>query len=320
MIGMILKSVGIGFGGAGLVALGLIASQHPNGGGAGKTLDFSGVQTGALLSDPQDVIMRDGYALQVRHIPANTGPLVVMVHGSSWNGLQFDGLARSLQAEILIPDLRGHGAKPGRRGDVDHIGQLEEDLADLISAKTKEGQKVVLLGHSSGGGLVVRMAGGAYANQIDAAVLLAPFLKYNAPTTRVQVGGWARALTRRIIGLSMLNGVGIRALNHLKVIEFNMPKSVLDGPYGDLATLSYSYRLNTSYAPRMDYMSDIAALPSFLLIAGAEDEAFAADQYEPLMSVATNQGAYRIVPDTNHLGVVDAPATAAAISEFLNDL
>ncbi len=317
---MVLKSVAIGFGGAGLVALGLIASQAPNGGGAGETLDFSGIQAGALLPDPQDVIMRDGYALKVRHIPSETGPLVVMVHGSSWNGLQFARLARSLQADILIPDLRGHGSKPGRRGDVDHIGQLEEDLADLISSKAKEEQKVVLLGHSSGGGLVVRMAGGAYGTHIDAAVLLAPFLKYNAPTTRVQVGGWARALTRRIIGLSMLNMVGIRALNHLKVIEFNTPQAVLDGPYGDLATLSYSYRLNTSYAPRMDYTSDIAALPPFLLIVGAEDEAFVADQYEPVMSEVTNKGRYLRVPDTNHLGVVDASATAAAISEFLNDL
>ena len=317
---MILKSVAIGFGGAGLVALGLIASQAPNGGGAGETLDFSGIQTGASFPDPQDVIMRDGYALQVRHIPSETGPLVVMVHGSSWNGLQFAGLAQSLQADILIPDLRGHGAKPGRRGDVDHIGQFEEDLADLIASKAKEGQKVVLLGHSSGGGLVVRMAGGAYANQIDAAVLLAPFLKYNAPTTRVQVGGWARALTRRIIGLSMLNGVGIRALNHLKVIEFNMPQTVLDGPYGELATLSYSYRLNTSYAPRTDYTSDIAALPPFLLIVGAEDEAFVSDQYEPVMSEVTNKGRYLRVPDTNHLGVVDASATAVTLSEFLNDL
>lgn len=317
---MILKSVGIGFGGAGVVALGLIASQAPKGAGSGKTLDFSGVVSGGSLPDPQDVLMRDGYALQVRHIPAESGPLVVMVHGSGWNGLQFEGLARTLQADILIPDLRGHGAKPGRRGDVNHIGQLEEDLADLISAKVKEGQKVVLLGHSSGGGLVLRMAGGAYANLLDAAVLLAPFLKHNAPTTRVQAGGWARALTRRIIGLSMLNMVGIRALNHLKVIEFNMPQTVLDGPYGDLATLSYSYRLNTSYAPRLDYTSDIAALPPFLLIAGIKDEAFFAEQYEPVMSEVTNKGAYLLVEDTNHLGIVDAPATAMAIKELLNDL
>ena len=36
-------------------------------------------------------------------------------------------------AHIITPDLRGHGFSPERRGDIDYIGQLEDDLADLIS-------------------------------------------------------------------------------------------------------------------------------------------------------------------------------------------
>lgn len=307
---------------SGAVALGLIASGRPaTMTSADEGLDFTGVlRAGPAMPDPVSVPMRDGYDLQVRDFANDTGPLVVLVHGSGWNGFQFNALARDLQvnAHVIVPDLRGHGADPGRRGDVDYIGQLGDDLADLITATKRTGQKVVLIGHSSGGGLVVRFAGGAQGGMVDRAVLLAPFLKYNAPTTRPNAGGWARPWTRRIIGLSMLNAVGITALNHLTVMSFTMPKMVLEGSLGHLATTSYSYRLNTSYAPRAAYLQDIAALPPFLVIAGAADEAFFAQGYAPLMSGVTDKGRYVVVPEVGHLDIVDAPETLSYIQEVLD--
>ncbi|MFT7596923.1 MAG: hypothetical protein ACI8R4_004265, partial [Paracoccaceae bacterium] len=126
--------------------------------------------------------------------------------------------------------------------------------------------------------------------------------------------------TRRIIGLTMLNAVGITALNHLTVITFDMPRVVLDGPLGDTATTAYSYRLNTSYAPRRDYLKDIAALPRFLLVAGQEDEAFVAEGYAPLMQQVTDKGQYLLVPGQGHLGIVDAPKTATALQDFIDAL
>ncbi|MGR3323348.1 MAG: alpha/beta hydrolase [Pseudooceanicola sp.] len=305
------------------LSLGLIVSQRPGGAGpAGGGLDFSRLAT--ARADPlptRSVTMRDGTALAVRHLPGPDGaPLLVLVHGSGWHGGQFDGLARALEgaAEIVVPDLRGHGADPVRRGDVDYIGQMEDDIADLVGAFRAEGQRVVLAGHSSGGGLVVRFAGGAHGGLMNAAVLMAPFLKYDAPVTRENSGGWARPLTRRIIGLTMLNAAGITALNHLVAIEFNMPDSVLDGPQGDLATTAYSFRLNTGYAPRGDYLADVAALPDFVLVAGAEDEAFVAAGYEPLMSEVTPRGRYEIVPGAGHLDIFDRPETLALIREVLD--
>ncbi|APE43761.1 hypothetical protein BOO69_10310 [Sulfitobacter alexandrii] len=310
---------------AGAGALALIFTQRPGPMPGKGGLDFS-----ASLSTPrpdpaplQSVAMRDGYALQVRAFDSGreNAPMLVLVHGSGWHGLQFDGLARRLSAtaDVLVPDLRGHGTRPGNRGDVDYIGQLEDDLADLIEARRAPGQKVILGGHSSGGGLVVRFAGGRHGGLIDGAVLLAPFLKHNAPTTRPNSGGWARPLTRRIIGLSMLNAVGITALNDLPVIQFDMPRTVLDGPLGDTATTRYSYRLNSSYAPRADYLSDVAALPPFLLVAGTEDEAFDAGAYQPTMQAVTERGRYVLVPGAGHLGIVDAAATQAAIQGFLDE-
>ncbi|MEH6645622.1 alpha/beta hydrolase [Sulfitobacter sp.] len=324
MLVKILKYIIIAIVVALLVAVALVFSQRSKQLSGEGGLDFGGQLT-AGRDNPaplQSLPMRDGYPLQVRtYGGADNVPLFVLVHGSGWNGLQFDSLASGLSgvADVIVPDLRGHGIAPARRGDVDYIGQLEDDLAELIKAVAKPGQQVIMGGHSSGGGLVVRFAGGTHGDLLDGAVLLAPFLKHNAPTMRENVGGWTHVLTRRIIGLSILNTFRITALNHLPVVQFNMPRAVLDGPLGDTATTAYSYRLNTSYAPRSRYLQDVAALPPFILLAGNADEAFDASQYAPTMGNVTDKGRYDMLLGATHLDLVDDPRTQAIIKGFLNE-
>ncbi|MCR9127788.1 MAG: alpha/beta fold hydrolase [Rhodobacteraceae bacterium] len=307
------------------VALGLIVSQPAKGRVAPDAeggLDFSAQGGDATVwPAPEQARMRDGSRLTLRRFGTG-GPLVVLVHGSGWHGRQFARLAPVLGqgATVLVPDLRGHGASPDRRGDIDHIGQLEEDLADLVDLYRQPGQQTLFVGHSSGGGLVVRMAGGRYGDRIDSAVLLAPYLHHAAPTARPRSGGWAQPMVRRIIGLGMLNGLGIGVLNHLTVIRFAFPARVLDGPLGATATTSYSYRLNRSYAPRRTYLRDIAALPRFVLIAGRDDEAFVAARYAETMSAVTDRGRYVLLDGVGHLGVVDAPETRRLLREAIDAL
>ena len=307
------------------VAVALVFTQRPKAMQAEGGLDFSN-QIAQDISDPaplHSAQMRDGYGLKYRDYPSDVegAPLLVMVHGSGWHGLQFDSLAKALQAKahVIVPDLRGHGTAPGRRGDVGYIGQLEDDLADLIAVTRKPDQSLVMAGHSSGGGLVVRFAGGAQGRMLDGAILLAPFLKHNAPMTRANSGGWAHTLARRIIGLSILNTFRITALNHLPIIQFNMPAAVLEGTLGETATTQYSYRLNTSFAPRSDYLKDVAALPKFLLIAGSEDEAFDATLFAPTMVEVTDKGRYEVLSGANHLDVVNDPRALAKMESFLNE-
>lgn len=306
------------------LAIGLILSARP--GGLNDTdvsggLDFERLAGGVAPLPTEPATLRDGSTTLVRHVagPQN-GPLVVLVHGSGWDGGQFNGLAQELSAvaDVIAPDLRGHGAAPVRRGDVDYIGQMEDDLADLIETyRRDENQQVVMLGHSSGGGLVIRFANGLHGGMLSGAVLLAPFVQHDAPTMRENSGGWARVLTRRIVGLSMLNMVGIRALDHLVVVEFTMPKSVLDGAQGHRATTAYSWRLNQGYAPRRAWRDDIAALPAFLLLAGDQDEAFVAQQYEPVFSQVTDRGRYGLLAGVGHLDVVTDAAAVAQVRDFV---
>jgi pimeloyl-ACP methyl ester carboxylesterase len=266
-------------------------------------------------------VARDGSILGYRDIPGidDHAPLLVLIHGSGWYGVGYVDLARQISKlanyRVVVPDLRGHGLLADPRGDVAYIGQLEDDLRDFmdhLGAKS-----AVFAGHSSGGGLVVRLAGGTHGDMVKRAVLIAPFLKYNAPTTRVQAGGWAHTLTRRIIGLSMLNMVRLTHLNFLPVIQFNFTRSVLESDKGKHATTSYSHRMNTSFTPRMAYEQDIAKLPAFLLIVGANDEAFFADYYQKLMSEITDRGTYSVLPNLSHLDVLNDELAAQTIATFL---
>ena len=264
---------------------------------------------------------RDGKQLAYRHYPASSDKILILLHGSGWHSRYFLPLANFISSEglaqVYTPDLRGHGPAPERRGDVDYIGQLEDDLADFIAMIRRDNPSgmLVLGGHSSGGGLAVRFAGSKYGRQAGAYLLLSPYLKYNAPTVRPDSGGWARPFIPRIIGLTLLNNIGIRLLNGMSIIEFNMPKEARDGT----ETLSYSHRLNISYAPR-DYQKDLSAITQpFFVAVGSRDEVFFAEQFEPVISQCT-KASVKLLNGVTHMGVVTGPEVRPVIKEWLAGL
>ncbi|MEO3389206.1 alpha/beta fold hydrolase [Mesorhizobium sp. CAU 1741] len=312
------------------VALALVASQEIDTSvESGGAIDFSY----ALNADNDDLAAllpyptRAGDSQFYRYYPSDdAGVRFILVHGSAWHSMQFHEMARSLSeagvAEVVVPDVRGHGPNTRLRGDIAYIGQLEDDMADLMVHLSAEygTRPTVLGGHSSGGGFAIRFAAGRHTDLADGFVFLAPYLQHDAPTTRPNSGGWARPAVRRIIGLTMLNTIGITALNHLPVIAFAMPAFVLEGPLGDTATTSYSYRLNTSFAPRADFESEIAAIPArFLVVAGSTDEAFDAALYEPVMSAVNDRGTYRIIDGAGHIDLLGDRRVVEAISVWLSN-
>jgi len=264
---------------------------------------------------------RDGEQLAYRHYPAQSDKVLVLLHGSGWHSQYFLPLAEFISSEglaqVYTPDLRGHGPAPERRGDVDYIDQLEDDLADLIAMIRKDNPNAMLVmgGHSSGGGLAIRFAGSQYGQQADAYLLLTPYLTYKGPTIRPKSGGWAYPYTARIAGLSMLNNLGIRWFNELTVIEFNMPEEARNGT----ETLSYTYRLNTGYAPH-NYKKDLSAITQpLLVVAGTADESFIVDQYEPVISQYT-EVQVRLLQSVTHMGVVVSTEVRPVVKEWLEGL
>ena len=317
-----------------LIALALVVSQSPGDatmddtGGDKAPISFAEAVNADYTTLPPAVLFkaRDGSDLHYRRYDAagETDRILILVHGSAWNSMQWHPLASWIASQglatVIAPDMRGHGENDGVRGDVSYIGQMEDDIADLVYVLKKDNRdaRVILGGHSSGGGFVVRFAGGKNADAVDGYIALAPFLKYNAPTTKPNSGGWAQVATRRIIGLTMLNNIRVKGLNHLPVISFAMPRSVLEGPYGQLATTTYSYRLNTGFAPRSDYEADLAAITDpLLVVAGDADEAFRADLYEKTISAQTKSGTYVVLPGVSHIGVVTGEAVRPVIGDWI---
>jgi non-heme chloroperoxidase len=285
----------------------------------GDGLDFSELFFDYTnLPQLQTFTARDGKELAYRHYPAQSDTVIILVHGSGWHSQYFLPLAEFISsqglAQVYTPDLRGHGPRPERRGDVNYLDQLEDDLADLMAIIRQDHPSTMLIvgGHSSGGGLALRFAGSRYGQQADAYVLLSPFLKYNAPTIRPNSGGWAHAYTGRIAGLSMLNMMGIHWFDYLTAIEFNMPEEARDGT----ETLSYSHRLNTAYAPR-NYKKDLSAITQpLLVVAGTADDANIAEQFEPVMSQYTAVQV-ALLPGVTHMGVVVGPKVQPVLKDWL---
>ncbi len=162
------------------IAAGLILSDRPQPdlATAGESLSFDVLISVnyAKMPELQPYTARDGASLYYRLYESSTPTVkkLVLLHGSGWHSMQFYLLARYLSeqgaATVITPDLRGHGFNPERCGDVDYVGQLEDDLADLIEMLRKRypNADVVVGGHSSGGGLAIRFAGSKHGAKSDA--------------------------------------------------------------------------------------------------------------------------------------------------------
>jgi alpha-beta hydrolase superfamily lysophospholipase len=274
------------------------------------------------LPEPASVRARDGTSLAVREYEGAGDVVLVALHGSSAEGSYFHPMASWLsgrgRASVYVPDLRGHGASGGRRGDVDYVGQLEDDLSDLLAMlrRRRPGTRVILLGHSSGGGLAVRYAGGRREPPVAGYVLFSPFLGASAATTRPASGGWVTLDAPRIVELARRASTGDPTGQDEMVLHFNKPPSQRTGR----EVLAYSFRMMVSLAPRQDLGSDLAAIRQPLLVlAGSRDESFVPEQYEPTIGPHA-RGTFRLLPGVTHLGLVLSPLAWEAVDRWLETL
>ena len=258
---------------------------------------------------------RDGTWLAYRLYAAVDGGrdhLAIVYHGSSASSDAMNAIARALAQAGFVAvavDARGHGAS-GSRGDVGYIGQLEDDLADLVTRLRADyaTARLTLVGHSAGGGFVLRAAAAPVGASFDRFVLLAPYLGYRAPTNRPSEGKglWAAPDIPRIIAMTILERLGIDWPQSLPVIAFaNRPEAAM------ATTSRYSFRLLANYGPPPDWKGALqAAADKIELIAGLDDELMDAPAYQSV--VAPLGVRVTLLPGVNHMGVVHQPAALAA--------
>lgn len=269
--------------------------------------------------------MRDGTVLSSQYLKKEGArTTVVLVHGvlsSSFPLNRDSGLLREATgAEVIAIDLRGHGASGGVPGDVDYIGQYEDDLADVIREirARQPGGKIILAGHSMGGGIALRYAQRPGVPPVDGYLLFAPYLGWSSPTTRKEAdpnaaGGaeFLKVHLSRILGLKLLNAAGITAFNGLRTEIFNLPPEV--------PLRSYSYRAMENGAPE-DYRAALKAVYApLLVIVGSRDEAFIADHYVGVID-HYSQGKVVVVPDATHNGVLHDGRALAAVTAWTRGL
>jgi pimeloyl-ACP methyl ester carboxylesterase len=271
---------------------------------------------GAGAPDLTGFQARDGTWLAYRLYPAANGArdrVAILAHGSSASSIEMHVVAAALaQAGVtaVAVDIRGHGAS-GTRGDIAYRGELDDDLADLMGdlRKTYPAARFSLIGHSSGGGFALRIAGSPLGDSFDRFVLLAPYLGYTAPTNRPAEGSglWASPDTPRIVATAILERIGIDWPQSLPAIAFaNIPEAKMN------VTSQYSFRLLQNYTAPLDWKGAfLRAKGRIAVVAGADDQLMDSEAYRgalPPLGVSVT-----ILPGVDHMGIVYRPEAIKAI-------
>lgn len=300
----------------------LIASAAPTFAGKPFVIPAASVPACVESAASRCFSTRDGKALHAQLIAGDADrPVVVLLHGIMSSAEELQPTANALHvasgAEIVSLDLRGHGASAGTFGDIDYMGQYEDDVADVVETlhKSAPSRRLILAGHSMGGGVVMRYAAKRGVPPVDGYLLFAPHLGEKSPTTRhddapVAAGAEApiKLHLRRTIGLLMFNTLGITAFNDLGTLYFNVAN--------EQGLLYYSFRAMASCAPEDYEISLRADDKPLLIVAGSRDEAFDASAY-PAAAQLHAHGTSLIVAGESHDGILRNPSAIAAAASWM---
>jgi pimeloyl-ACP methyl ester carboxylesterase len=309
----------VALGGVGLLAVPLsrppeLASIHAG----GAAIDRTG------LPEPSRFQARDGSALAYRLYPAADGnmqKIAIAIHGSSGGSSGMNEIAKRLAAEnitVVAPDIRGHGGS-GTRGDIGYLGQLDDDLADLVAELRRQhpGARFALLGFSAGGGFALRATSESLATAFDRVVLLSPYLGYDAVSTKSPqtTARWADADIPRFVAITLLQQLGLSCCEALPVIAFAVPQDS-----EKILTPRYSYRLLANFAaPRpLDAAFHRLSTRTTIIAAGA-DELMNSDKYAEIVAGITPKIEVKILPGLSHMDMLHAPAAIEAIAATLKE-
>jgi pimeloyl-ACP methyl ester carboxylesterase len=263
---------------------------------------------------------RDGTSLAYRLYPAadgDTQKIAIVIHGSAGHSTGMNEIAKRLAVEdftAVAPDIRGHGAS-GTRGDIGYLGQLDNDLQDLLAELHRQHHdaRFSLLGFSSGGGFALRAAAGKLASDFDRVVLLSPYLGFDAPSSRSAKGSaeWADADVPRIIALQILRRLHFRCCEALPVIAFALRPGA-----EKFVTTRYSFRLLANFGPPPDPGAAFRRLKMpATIIAGADDELMLSDKYADIVGGIEPAIPVKILRGLGHMDMLHASAAIDAISD-----
>lgn len=266
---------------------------------------------------------RDGAELPYSFYAGPSDVVIVFLHGITEPSLYLREFGRYLAenglATVYLPDLRGYGTNPIRRGDIDYIGQLDDDIEDLFRhvQMRHPGARIVFGGHSAGGATALRQTIRPIHRDVHAYLLLAPALSPSSPLDRKdKAANDSKVDVPKYALLMGLNALGIHRWDHAVVYRRLTPAEKLHGT----ESCNLSYRLALSRMVSSNYAKHLTELtqPTLVLV-GEEDEVFRADAYEPLYRRYCG-AEIRILPGHNHDQIMQTEQAHAIVGEWLKGL
>jgi alpha-beta hydrolase superfamily lysophospholipase len=253
----------------------------------------------------------DGVELAYRsYVPATPRAIVLFFHGGgAHSGAGYQHLGSGLRTEfdiaVFMPDLRGHGASGGPRGDTPSPNQVWQDITSCIRHIRKAHPRLPLFlgGHSSGAGLALNYAGQEDREPVEGYVFLSPQLGFRSETDRPSPSEpFARVDTGAFVGYAMSGG---REHGHDYAVKFNYPLELLKADPGMVPAITVNMSMAlTPASPREQF----AALDRpFGLWIGSEDELFVADRvlaYGELAASVRSRCRIGAVTGKKHLSIL----------------
>ena len=268
--------------------------------------------------------LSDGYRLGYRNYEANSDVRLVLIHGAGCFGDQLHEIAHYVaatgRAKALSLDLRGHGLSGGARGHaVSAPNQIIEDVADILVALKNEypRSRIVLGGHSAGGGVVLGLSRTPARDLIDGYIFLAPYVGWGSPTIRPHFGGWVAVRSAFLRKLFLLNSLGVRKFNNETVVDFNMEACLHDPRF----VRSWSFNTAMAFGPGLwgTHAAPISAEKPVLVLAGEMDQCFVQPLYQEAFRVIAPHADMPKLGQLGHWDLLVDQGTMSALGGWLDE-
>lgn len=253
----------------------------------------------------------DGTNLAYRcYVPSTPRAAVLFYHGAgahSAAGCQFigDGLKSQFDLAVYTPDIRGHGASQGERGDAPGPLQVLADITAMIQRirRAHPGLPLIVGGHSSGAGLVLNYAGWPERERVNGYLFLSPQLGPHALTDRpISKAPFVKVDDAAFVAYVMSGG---RLRGNHYAVTFNYPPEILH-KLPDLVTavtVNMAVAL-TPIAPKEQFK---ALDRPFGMWIGSDDELFIPEKVMAFASLAKSVSAGSqagVIAGEKHLSIL----------------
>ncbi|WP_040813672.1 alpha/beta fold hydrolase [Nocardia concava] len=274
---------------------------------------------------PREVVpvtASDGARLRVHAYGPADGNVLVLVHGWTccleyWNP-QINAFAGEYR--VIAYDVRGHGESEAGTAPLT-TDQLADDLADVLDAVLKPGQRAVLVGHSLGG-MTIQAWAGRYPQRVRRqllAVLMTNTAAGDLIAETTVVPFFNRGLVKLpfVVGLLGLSAtIGFPSIAPVKWIFRRQIMSL--ATVGDVADFAQNIvrscpaRVRGRFGTLLSYL-DVGrgaanlTVPTTVIAGSADDMTppVHAERIVEMLTAAGSLAGFKILP-TGHLGNVEA--------------